>query len=174
MSEDRKGGVLLDESIIVNITFTNMVQKNHYLKIRFVTQYDHERARQDAERMIKELEIRCQSPEDPVGRLSGGNQQKVCMARVLIANPKMLFVSEPTRGIDIGAKKLILNRLQKINYESGVTIVMISSELGELRSICDRIAIISGGEMQGILQPDAANADFALMMSRSSVRQGVV
>ena len=174
VSEDRKGvGLLLDESIIVNITFTNMVQKNHYLKkFGFVTQYDHERARQDAERMIKELEIRCQSPEDPVGRLSGGNQQKVCMARVLIANPKMLFVSEPTRGLDIGAKKLILNRLQKINYESGVTIVMISSELGELRSICDRIAIISGGEMQGILQPDDANADFALMMSGDpSVRQ---
>ena len=66
---------------------------------------------------------------------------------------------------------MILNYLQKINYEEGVTIVMVSSELNELRSICDRIAIISSGEIKGILPPDASNVDFALMMSGEALEE---
>lgn len=167
VSEDRKGvGLLLDRSITDNIAFTTMFQKQRFLKKFFgLTQYDETEAKKEASLMIRELEIKCMSPDDTVGSLSGGNQQKVCMARILISPPKLLFVSEPTRGIDIGAKKLILNYLQRINYENGVTIVMVSSELNELRSVCDRIAIITGGELQGILMPNAANANFALMMS---------
>jgi simple sugar transport system ATP-binding protein len=79
----------------------------------------------------------------------------------------MLFVSEPTRGIDIGAKKLVLDLLHKLSSESGMTIIMTSSELAELRSICDRIAIICEGKVAGILKPDASAADFGLMMSGS-------
>lgn len=77
----------------------------------------------------------------------------------------MLFVSEPTRGIDIGAKKLLLDHLVELNRSKGVTIVITSSELKELRSICDRIAIVTGGRLSGILGPDASDADFGLMMS---------
>ncbi len=167
VSEDRKGvGLLLDQSITNNITFSSMRQKGHFLKkLGFFTQFDKKRAAAEAKRLIGEIGIKCMSPEDPVGSLSGGNQQKVCFARVLLAEPKLLFVSEPTRGIDIGAKKVILNYLQKMNSEQGVTVVMVSSELNELRSVCDRIAIISGGELQGILPPDASNTTFALMMS---------
>jgi simple sugar transport system ATP-binding protein len=77
----------------------------------------------------------------------------------------MLFVSEPTRGIDIGAKKLVLDLLYKLSNESGITIVMTSSELAELRSICDRIAIVCEGKVSGILKPDAPAADFGLLMS---------
>ena len=65
--------------------------------------------------------------------LSGGNQQKICLAKAFALEPKFLFVSEPTRGIDVGAKALVLNALKKFNRESGVTVVMISSELEELR-----------------------------------------
>lgn len=166
VSEDRKGvGLLLDQSIEDNIVFTNMTIRNEFLK-KFgpLKLRDDRKISEISEKMIKELNIKCTSGKQLVGSLSGGNQQKVCMARALIANPKLLFVSEPTRGIDIGAKKLILDYLKKINYEMGITIVMISSELNELRSICDRIAIISNGRLGGILSPDASNVDFALTM----------
>jgi simple sugar transport system ATP-binding protein len=76
----------------------------------------------------------------------------------------MLFVSEPTRGVDIGAKKLILDLLLELSKE-GMTIVMTSSELAELCSICDRIAIVCEGKMTGILPPDATPVEFGLMMS---------
>jgi simple sugar transport system ATP-binding protein len=80
-------------------------------------------------------------------------------------NPKFLFVSEPTRGIDIGAKKLVLETLVKLNREQGMTVVIVSSELQELRSISDRIAIVSEGKLVEILDPNASDADFGLAMS---------
>jgi simple sugar transport system ATP-binding protein len=115
--------------------------------------------------MIKELDIRCTGPQQLTRQLSGGNQQKVCIARALTLDPNVLFVSEPTRGIDIGAKKLVLDLLVKLNKELGMTIIMTSSELIELRSICDRIAIISGGKVEGILRPGDSDRDFGLMMA---------
>ena len=167
VSEDRKGvGLLLLESIEFNAAFTAMRVHNDFLKsYGFFRQYDQKAVRENALTQISDLDIRCTSPLQPVGRLSGGNQQKVCVARALTQKPKMLFVSEPTRGIDIGAKKLILDLLYKLSSESGMTIIMTSSELAELRSICDRIAIICEGKLAGILRPDAPAADFGLMMS---------
>jgi simple sugar transport system ATP-binding protein len=169
VSEDRKGvGLLLNESIELNIAFTAMQIHNSFLKrYGFLSIYDRKAARSNADKQIADLDIRCTSPLQHVGSLSGGNQQKVCVARALSQNPKMLFVSEPTRGIDIGAKKLVLDLLYKLSSESGITIVMTSSELAELRSICDRIAIICEGKVAGILKPDAPAADFGLMMSGS-------
>ena len=75
-----------------------------------------------------------------------------------------MFLSS-TRGIDVGAKKIVLDLLLKLNQELGMTIVMTSSELAELRSICDRIAIIYDGKLEGILPPDADDTDFGLMMA---------
>ncbi len=73
-----------------------------------------------------------------------------------------------TRGIDVGAKKLVLDTIREYNREHGTTIVMISSELEELRSICDRIAIVDEGKISGILTPDASLEDFGLLMVGSS------
>lgn len=84
---------------------------------------------------------------------SGGNQQKVCIAKALCTSPKFLFVSEPTRGIDIGAKKLVLETLVRLNRELGMTVVIISSELQELKSVSDRIAIVSEGKLVDVLSP---------------------
>ena len=167
VSEDRKGvGLLLEEPISLNMVYTDMRVNRHFLKkYVFFSQFDSQSSGQIVDEMIRELDIRCTGPEQPVGRLSGGNQQKVCVARALITKPKILFVSEPTRGIDIGAKQILLNYLVKINKELGITIVMTSSELNELRSVCDRIAIIGQGIVQGILKPDSPNVDFALLMS---------
>ncbi|MFZ5967974.1 MAG: sugar ABC transporter ATP-binding protein [Bacillota bacterium] len=167
VSEDRRGvGLLLDTSIELNIVTTAMQIKKQFLnKLAFFDQSDSKAIREHALKMIEDLDIRCRGPQQITRRLSGGNQQKVCIARALTMEPKVLFVSEPTRGIDIGAKKLVLDLLVKLNRELGMTIVMTSSELGELRSICDRIAIITEGKVEGILTPDASDADFGLMMA---------
>ena len=167
VSEDRRGvGLLLEQSIEDNMVYNAMQIKGEYLK-RFglFTQRDSRAIRDKANEMIKELDIRCTSALQPVGTLSGGNQQKVCIARALLMGPKCLFVSEPTRGIDIGAKKLVLETLVRLNREHGMTIVMVSSELMELRSICSRIAIVSEGKVVDVLGADDSNASFGLAMS---------
>ena len=167
VSEDRRGvGLLLDMSIEDNIIFTAMQVKGRFLKhYGPLTQRDDKAAREHALNMIESLDIRCTGPSQYAGRLSGGNQQKVCLARALTMDPKLLIVSEPTRGIDIGAKKLVLELLAKMNREQGMTIIMVSSELNELRSLCDRIAIISDGKLTGIFAPDASDAEYGLAMS---------
>jgi simple sugar transport system ATP-binding protein len=119
--------------------------------------------------MIRELDIRCTSSKQMVGSLSGGNQQKVCIARALTQNPEIILVSEPTRGIDIGAKKIVLDLLKKLNRDYNMTIIMTSSELNELRSIADRIAIVSEGKVAGILKPEDSDADFGLLMAGKSL-----
>ena len=126
---------------------------------------DGRKIRKVANQMIKDLDIRCTSALQHTGTLSGGNQQKVCIARALLMRPKLLFVSEPTRGIDIGAKKLVLETLVRLNREQGMTIVMVSSELMELRSICGRIAIISEGHAVDVLKATDTDVNFGLAMS---------
>ena len=159
-------GLLLKESIEQNITFTaTQVQGKFLKKYGPFTQVDSKASRQHALDMIKALDIRCTGPEQYSGRLSGGNQQKVCLARAITMDPKLLIVSEPTRGIDIGAKKLVLELLAKMNREQGMTIIMVSSELNELRSLCDRIAIVSDGKLTGIFAPEASDAEYGLAMS---------
>jgi len=167
VSEDRRGvGLLLDESIEQNTIFTAMQTEKKFLKnYGIIKLYDQKAAREHTLNMIKQLDIRCTGPDQAAGNLSGGNQQKVCLARALTMNPKLLIVSEPTRGIDIGAKKLVLELLVKMNQEMGVTIIIVSSELNELRSIADRIAIVSDGKLNGILKPDDTDASFGLAMS---------
>ncbi len=167
VSEDRRGvGLLLDTSIELNIAITTMQRQRKFLnKFLCFDQMDGKMVREHAMKMIEDLDIRCRGPQQITRRLSGGNQQKVCIARALTLNPNVLFVSEPTRGIDIGAKKLVLDLLIKLNKEFGMTIVMTSSELGELRSICDRIAIITEGKIECILEPEATDAEYGLAMA---------
>jgi simple sugar transport system ATP-binding protein len=167
VSEDRRGvGLLLDESIEDNICFNAIQIKGEYLTgVSFFKIKSVRKVRAFARRMIKDLDIRCQSPAQTAGTLSGGNQQKVCIARALALNPRFLFVSEPTRGIDIGAKALVLDTLVRQNREQGLTIVMVSSELMELRSICDRIVIVAEGKVVDILKPDSPDEYFGLAMS---------
>jgi simple sugar transport system ATP-binding protein len=167
LSEDRRGvGLLLDMSIEMNIASTSMVIQGKFLK-KFgpFSQIDTKNIRKHALETIKRLDIRCTGPGQPVRRLSGGNQQKVCVAKALALEPKFLFVSEPTRGIDVGAKKLVLDTLVDLRDRFGITIVMTSSELAELRSICDRIAIVNDGKIVGVLAPDADDTNFGLMMA---------
>lgn len=167
VSEDRRGtGLLLTESIEANISVTAMQAFDMFLKkYGFFTQQDDKAIRENAMKYIQELDIRCTGPKQYAGRLSGGNQQKVCLAKALTLEPEVIWVSEPTRGIDIGAKKLVLDMLVKLNAELGLTVIMTSSELQELRSICHRIAIVTEGKIEGILKPSDSDADFGLMMA---------
>lgn len=168
VSEDRKGmGLLLDKSIEMNLIIAVMQIKGEFLKkIWIFNQLDRKAIRKNALLMIKELDIRCnKGPEQKTGRLSGGNQQKVCLGRALAMNPKVLFVSEPTRGIDIGAKRMILDMLAQLNRETGLTIIITSSELAELRSVSSRIAVIFDGRLEGILNPDDSDISFGLTIS---------
>ena len=154
MSEDRKGvGLLLDNSIEMNIAYPSIQIKDKFLKsfLGFVKYKDDKEIKENAIKYIEELQIRCMGEEQKVRELSGGNQQKVCLAKAFTMEPELLFVSEPTRGIDVGAKKLVLDFLKDYNQKNNATIIVTSSEVEELRSICDRIAIINEGKVAGIL-----------------------
>ncbi len=166
VSEDRRGvGLLLEESIAWNIIFTSLQTQKRFLKsfgplrIR-----DEEAIAECARKYIHDLEIKCTSEKQHVQELSGGNQQKVCLAKAFETRPKLLFVAEPTRGIDVGAKKVVLDTLKRYNREHGMTIVVISSELEELRSVCDRIAIIDKGAVAGILPADTPSEAFGYLL----------
>jgi len=169
VSEDRRGvGLLLDEPIYWNIAFSAMQVNNKYLKPVVGGLFrlrDEKGMKSSSKEYIKELEIRCTSESQKVRELSGGNQQKVCLAKAFDLAPDLLFVSEPTRGIDIGAKGLVLEALKRYNKENNTTIVMISSELEELRSICDRIAIINEGSVVDTLDAAEPSTEFGLLMA---------
>ena len=173
VSEDRRGvGLLLDESLEWNVAFPAMQVHGKFLKPLLgglVKWRDEAAIREVTRKYIDELQIKCTSSRQKAKELSGGNQQKVCLAKAFALEPKFLFVSEPTRGIDVGAKALVLEALERFNRESGITIVMISSELEELRQICDRIAIVSGGRVAGILPAAESSEAFGALMVSSVV-----
>ena len=102
----------MDESIRMNICLLAMQIKNRFFKsYGFFRQLDRRTMKRTADDMVRELGIKCVNSEQHPSDLSGGNQQKVCIAKAVVFEPDMLFVSEPTRGIDIGAKKVILDYL---------------------------------------------------------------
>ncbi|NME36423.1 MULTISPECIES: sugar ABC transporter ATP-binding protein [Fusobacterium] len=168
VSEDRKGvGLLLDKSIEMNIAYPAIQIKELFLKKKFgcLRCIDKEEIEKNAKKYVEQLEIKCMSSKQRVQELSGGNQQKVCLAKAFTMDPKLMFVSEPTRGIDVGAKKLVLDILKKYNKEKKTTIIITSSEVEELRSICDRIAVINEGKVAGILSPKANIIEFGKYMT---------
>lgn len=173
VSEDRRGvGLLLEEPIYWNMAFNAMQVQNKYLKNYFGIKFRDEVAMKElAEFYINSLAIKCMGPTQRAQNLSGGNQQKVCLAKALAMEPEFLFVSEPTRGIDIGAKELVLNTLKETNAKDNTSIIMVSSELEELRSICDRIAVICDGKIAGILSPYDSSEKFGLLMSGVSLEE---
>ena len=166
VSEDRRGvGLLLEESIAWNIVFTSLQMQGRFLKrVGPLKLRDEEAIAECARSYIRDLEIKCTGEKQHVQELSGGNQQKVCLAKAFETRPQLLFVAEPTRGIDVGAKKVVLDTLKRYNREHGMTVVVISSELEELRSVCDRIAIIDKGAVAGILPASTPSEAFGYLL----------
>ncbi|MBR0722442.1 sugar ABC transporter ATP-binding protein [Bradyrhizobium manausense] len=143
--EDRKGcGLLLDVSIAENISLPDL---SSYLRFFLVnTAQETENARGQRER----LKIRAPDVATTVGSLSGGNQQKVVLAKWLSMRPKVLIFDEPTRGVDVGAKQEIYEMLRRLT-DSGVAILMISSDMEEVIGVSDRIAVMHEGTISGFL-----------------------
>ncbi|SJZ66009.1 simple sugar transport system ATP-binding protein [Cetobacterium ceti] len=168
VSEDRKEvGLILDETINHNITYPAIYLKKQFMKKRLGGLYktiDEKEIKINSDFYIDSLGIKSMGGNQKVGELSGGNQQKVALAKAFTMNPTLLFVSEPTRGIDVGAKKIVLDTLKKYNRENNMTIVITSSELEELRQVCDRIAIINEGRVAGILSPKDDLKEFGKLM----------
>ena len=143
--EDRKGmGLLLDLGITENITLPNLSAYARGLTI------SHEAERARAEKSRGELDIRAPNLAARTGSLSGGNQQKVVLAKWLAMNPRVIIFDEPTRGIDIGAKSEIY-RLMRTLADAGVAVLMISSDMEEVIGVSDRVAVMHQGRISGIL-----------------------
>ncbi|MBF0413511.1 MAG: sugar ABC transporter ATP-binding protein [Desulfamplus sp.] len=172
--EDRRTlGLLMDHSIMDNITFPAIQNKKMFIRCqglsRFIPDFlkfpDRAACCKHAQKFVDELDIKCSSIDQKAGELSGGNQQKVCIAAALTMQPDILFVSEPTRGIDIAGKEAILNLLVKANENLGMTIIISSGELEELKRICDRVAVVYEGRLFDVFTPDTSDEVFALAFS---------
>lgn len=175
LPDDRKNmGLLLEHSVQDNIVFSGFYGKNLFQKkvCGIFPVKDKKEIERYVGEQIEKLEIKCEGKEQKVKELSGGNQQKVCIARAVLVAPKVLFVMEPTRGVDIGAKEKILDALVQINREQGTTVVVASSELEELKRISDRIAVFCEGKLSQILPPDAPEEKFAFAYAGEEERDG--
>lgn len=167
--EDRRNmGLLLKHNVLDNIIVTAMQANNSFLFPFFFKSLSwplRKSAMAYVQTCIQQFQIKCNNLHQRVEELSGGNQQKVCIARTLAIDPDILFIAEPTRGIDLGAKEIVLDRLVKRNEENGNTIIIASSELDELKRLCDRIVVLYEGRVSAILSPQSKDKEFALAFS---------
>ncbi len=147
--EDRKHhGLLLPQSIRVNTTLATV--ERHSNRAGWLATISETAA---AKPLADRLQVRCDSLEQAVGELSGGNQQKIVIARWLARNCEILLFDEPTRGIDVAAKDLVYQLLRELAQE-GKAVVMVSSELTELMALCDRILVMSAGTITAEFTPE--------------------
>ena len=157
VTEDRKGnGLILSESICKNTT----AAKPEKISKHWVLDFDKER--QYSEQMAKDMHTKCASVMEDVGNLSGGNMQKVLLGKWLFADPDILILDEPTRGIDVGAKYEIYCIINKMVAE-GKSVILISSEMPEVLGMSDRIYVMNEGRM--VAEMDAKDADQEKIMA---------
>ena len=159
LTEDRKQqGLVLQLSVAHNITLTIL---DDFLRLG-VLDLAAERAR--ADNLVDQLRIRAASLDQRTVDLSGGNQQKVVLARWLAARCRVLLFDEPTRGIDVGAKAEIYQLIGEL-VEQGVAVMLISSEMPELIGLADRVAVMHEGAIQGILEGAAITPERILQLA---------
>jgi simple sugar transport system ATP-binding protein len=166
--EDRRGaGLVLSYSIADNMIFgrqrlSAFSWRGIVLRLAAIARW--------ARRLITQFDVRTPSPETPARALSGGNQQKVIVARELASDPKVLLASQPTRGVDIGAIEFIHRRLVA-QRDSGSAILLVSAELDEIRSLSDRIAVMYEGRIVSIESPDTPEERLGLLMTGGGRQQ---
>ena len=166
ITEDRKvEGLMLEESIMKNISLANLrkISKNGVI--------NKKKEQELVNKGIEELRIRCFGPQHECNNLSGGNQQKVIFAKWIYTNPKVLILDEPTRGVDIGAKKEIYNIINELAAK-GVAIIMVSSELPEVLGMSDRVMVVREGEVRGILNKEEANQESIMTLATGGELNG--
>lgn len=160
LSEDRKKeGCILGMSVGENMTLCNLKKYENKFK-----SLDKKEEAKDIEYYIKKINIKTPNKEQFIKNLSGGNQQKVILAKWLMLSPEVLIIDEPTRGIDVGAKKEIYELLNELKA-SGKAIIMISSDLPEVLGISDRIMVMSEGRISGELNRDEANQESIMKLA---------
>ncbi|MFB6325633.1 sugar ABC transporter ATP-binding protein [Pantoea sp. NSTU24] len=160
LTEDRKkSGLFLVLSVMENMSIVNMPEYSG--KSGFVS---HVKMAQDCMDQIRRLNIKTPTMDQIINNLSGGNQQKVLIARWLLAQPKILILDEPTRGIDVGAKAEIYRLISEL-ANRGVAIIMVSSELPEILGMSDRVMVMHGGRITGILDKEDADQETILSLA---------
>lgn len=159
ITEDRKvEGLMLGESIMKNISLANLKRISRHGVIQ------REKEKELVKKGIEELHIRCFGPQHECNNLSGGNQQKVVFAKWMYTNPKVLILDEPTRGVDIGAKKEIYSIINDLAAK-GVAIIMVSSELPEVLGMSDRVMVVREGLVRGFLSKEEANQENIMILA---------
>lgn len=150
--EDRRNhGVVLNMPVAANITIASLRKVSANGFIRF------EDEGKIAKDYIHSLAVKTPTSDTPVANLSGGNQQKVALARWLMTDPKVLILDEPTQGIDVGAKAEIYHLMGRL-AQNGTAILMISSDMNEILGMSDRVAVMANGEIAGVLSREEATA----------------
>lgn len=156
MPEDRKGkGLVLDMSIRENMSISVLKKLSDFKVI------NKKREAELVEKFIGAMSVKTPSREQKVKNLSGGNQQKVVLAKGLASEPDIIIIDEPTRGIDVGAKKEVYEIINQLAAE-GKSIIMISSDMEELLGMSDRIAVFCEGRLSGIIGREEFNAERVL------------
>ena len=151
LPEDRKNeGVVLSQSIRFNTTLSNIGSFSRF----GINSYSKER--KIAEELLTKLHTKYGGLEDPVSSLSGGNQQKVALAKWLAANCQVIILDEPTRGVDVGAKSEIYSIINSL-AQDGAAVIMISSEMEEIINMCDRAVVMRQGIVTGELDKKELN-----------------
>lgn len=160
ITEDRKSkGLVLDLSVRENFSLTNLRKISNKSIISKAEEWGF------ADEMIKKLRVKTSGREQTVKSLSGGNQQKVVIGKWLGINPKILILDEPTRGVDVGAKKEIYQLMNELTKQ-GVAIIMVSSELPEILGMSDRVLVIHEGKISAVI--DKAKADQEIIMQAAT------
>ncbi len=156
VTEDRKGnGLILSNPIKINTTLANLDAISSHSVI------DKDKEYAVAVEYKEKLKTKCPTVEQNVGNLSGGNQQKVLLAKWMFADPDILILDEPTRGIDVGAKYEIYCIINQLVAE-GKSVIMISSELPEILGMCDRVYVMNEGKIVGELAGDKATQELIM------------
>jgi ABC-type sugar transport system ATPase subunit len=171
ITDDRKAtGILGPMSVQENVTIANL---HAYLSLGFIAR---RREAADARREVERLGIKTAGTGQAVETLSGGNQQKVLISRWLLRKPEVFVISEPTRGIDVGAKAEIYRIMREVT-SGGKAILMISSELTEVIGMSDRVLVMRAGRVEGIIDQHGGKASEEEIMSLAvghayTIRQG--
>jgi ribose transport system ATP-binding protein len=159
LSEDRKGkGLLLAQDLRVNLTLASL----H----RFVSRLQIDRAKEEAalDKAIREFDIRAGRKDMLAGQLSGGNQQKLLLAKMMMLDPRIIIIDEPTRGVDIGTKEQIYKFIAALVAEER-SIIVVSSEMPELIGVCDRILVMRAGSIVGEVENEHMNENEIVVLA---------
>jgi len=140
----RRHGIAPDLSLVENWLLSHL-PVGRYLRRGLI---DRAGARADTEAAIADFAVRTTGPDQPVGRLSGGNQQKVVLARELAASPRVVLAAHPSRGLDIRTIAFVQDRL-RAERDRGAAILLVSADLGEIRGLADRVIVFAGGQARG-------------------------